>query len=90
MSETSIDYVRGEKICTIFSNDITFMNKMQNLVDSYPDVVKIKWDYRTEEGGGFEIVCPSKWFKIPKHPKIISDEQREAAKLRLQNARNNK
>lgn len=92
MAETSIEFIREDEYAYWFSSDRKYMNKIYKMAQDYPNEVKIITDERDKEEGGIEIRIPSNWFKMPKAPskKNLTREQREAAAIRMKNARSKK
>ena len=60
--------------------DVRYYRKL--VADNPGDVIMIR-----EDGYGIEIEIPFSWLRRPKPPKRMSDDQRAAAALRLQLAR---
>lgn len=88
MAEVSVEFIKGEKHLTWYSDDFATIRHMKKLREEFPD------DVRTisETDESMIIHVPISWFREPK-PKtkrIMSDEQREAAKERLASARSHK
>lgn len=87
MAETCIDYIRGEDFATYFSNDSSEMRYMETLFGL--EGVEVVFNESNKEDGGIELRVPKKWFRRPKPPitRTLTDEQKQAAKERLNKAR---
>lgn len=88
MAEVSVEFIKGEKHLTWYSDDFATIRHMKKLREECPN------DVRTisETDESMIIHVPISWFREPK-PKtkrIMTDEQREAAKERLASARSHK
>lgn len=85
MAEVTVEFVKGEKYLTWYSDDFATIRHMKKLRDEYPDEVYIV----AEEDDYMTMRVPINWFREPK-PKAkreMTEEQRLAAKERLANAR---
>ena len=85
MAEVTVEFVKGEKYLTWYSDDFATIRHMKKLRDEYPDEV----DIGAEEDDYMTMRVPINWFREPK-PKAkreMTEEQRLAAKERLANAR---
>ena len=85
MAEVTVEFVKGEKYLTWYSDDFATIQHMKKLRDEYPDEVYIV----AEEDDYMTMRVPINWFREPK-PKAkreMTEEQRLAAKERLANAR---
>lgn len=85
MAEVTVEFVKGEKYLTWYSDDFATIRHMKKLRDEYPDEVYIV----AEEDDYMTMHVPINWFREPK-PKAkreMTEEQRLAAKERLANAR---
>lgn len=88
MAEVSVEFIKGEKHLTWYSDDFATIRHMKKLREEFPDDVHTI----SETDESMIIHVPISWFREPK-PKtkrIMSDEQREAAKERLASARSHK
>lgn len=85
--ETCVTRIIGEHKCLWYSNYRPDVHKMEKLMESNPDDVKIVLDYRNETGEayGLQVKVPEKWFKTPSRPKQINltDEQKAARSERM-------
>ena len=85
MAEVTVEFVKGEKYLTWYSDDFATIRHMKKLRDEYPDEVYVV----AEEDDYMTMCVPINWFREPK-PKAkreMTEEQRLAAKERLANAR---
>lgn len=83
--ETCVTRIIGEHKCLWYSNYRPDVHKMEKLMESNPDDVKIVLDYRNETGEayGLQVKVPEKWFKSPSRPKQMSEEHK--VKMREKN-----
>ncbi|MGM9945965.1 MAG: hypothetical protein ACI33M_13530 [Lysinibacillus sp.] len=85
--ETAVGYLDVDDRATFSSSERKWINKIIKLRESYPDDVQI--EYMPEDNHGMLLAhIPKSWLKI-KAPttRNLTDEQREAATLRLADAR---
>lgn len=84
--ETAINYIIGEKHCTYYTAERKRITKLMKQAEQYPDEVKI---VSTNEDGSVVAHIPLKWFKAPtpSQKRVMSDEQRQAARERFAIAR---
>jgi hypothetical protein len=82
MKETTIDYIRGENYITYFSSDPPEIKHIRNLLEADPEV-ELSFDHTDQEDGGIEIRLPKKYYKRPKPPRKMSEEQKAKAGERL-------
>ena len=88
MPEVSVEFIKGEKYLTWYSDDFSTIRHMKKLQEDYPDDVKVI----AEDDNSMVVHMPVKWFREPK-PKIkreMTEEQRLAAQIRMKNARSSK
>lgn len=81
MAEVSVEFIKGEKHLTWYSDDFTIVKHMKKLQEENPDDVTVI----AEDENSLLIHVPVKWFREPR-PKIkreMTDEQREAARIRM-------
>lgn len=85
MSETSVEYIKGERYLTWYSDEPKWANRIRQLAADNADVNII-----SDDGEGVLAHCPVSWFKPPKPPikRNMTDEQRQAAAERMKNMRN--
>ena len=84
MSETSVEYIKGERYLTWYSDEPKWENRIRQLAADNADVNII-----SDDGEGVLAHCPVSWFKPPKPPikRNMTDEQRQAAAERMKNMR---
>lgn len=98
MPETTIDMIHGEKTAIWYSSYPSVIKQMKEYVKAYPDEVKVRFDYTSEEHQretgemAYEIEVPRDWVRVPrpKTKKNLTEEQRAQAGERLKRARANK
>lgn len=81
MAEVSVEFIKGDKHLTWYSDDFTIVRHMKKLQEENPDDVTVI----AEDENSLLIHVPVKWFREPR-PKIkreMTDEQREAARIRM-------
>lgn len=85
--ETAAGYISTDSYAVFSSSEQKWINKIIKLHESHPDEVKIK--YMPEDNNGMLLAhVPKSWFKIsPPRQREMTDEQREAAAIRLAEAR---
>ena len=76
--ETIINFNAKDKIATVYTRDPTFMKQMDILVREYPDTFRCR--SVSEVDRVYEVPATSVTFR---KPRILSDEQREAARERI-------
>ena len=87
LKETGLNFTSDENCATFFSSERKWINKLLNLSSQYPDDVKIIY-YPEDNHGMLVAHMPKTYFKIsPPRKREMTDEQREAAALRLASAR---
>lgn len=84
MDETSVEYIKGERYLTWYSDEPKWANRIRQLAADNADVNII-----SDDGEGVLAHCPVSWFKPPKPPikRNMTDEQRQAAAERMKNMR---
>ena len=85
MAETSVEYIKGERYLTWYSDEPKWANRIRQLAADNADVNII-----SDDGEGVLAHCPVSWFNPPKPPikRNMTDEQRQAAAERIKNMRN--
>ena len=84
--ENVIEWVRGDKEVTVtFPGSTKFNNTVRKLAEKYPDEVKI---VAINKDGSIVGHLPLKYVKIS-HPRVLTDEQKQAAADRLSRVREN-
>lgn len=82
--ETAWDHVSGEKYATFSTSEKKWMRAIEDLKEKYPSDVDIR--YRGDET--IVVRLPASWFKLrPKKQSSMTEEQKEAARKRLEAAR---
>ena len=85
--ETSIEYLSCNDHATLYSSEAKWIRKIKQLQIDYPDSVQIM----NEDSESIVVHIPKSWIKVtPPRKMTLTDEQREAAKERMLNARKNK
>ena len=88
MAEVSVEFIKGEKHLTWYSDDFTIIRHIKKLQENNPnDVIVV-----SEDDNSILVHVPISWFREPK-PKIrreMTEEQRLAAQIRMKNARSSK
>lgn len=90
MSETSVNYMRGDSFATFYSDDRTYVDRMRKRIAEYPDEIQIVQD---DPEFGLGVRVPKSWFREPAPPrksKPMSEERRQELADRLARARENK
>ena len=84
MAETAVEYIKGEKYLTWYSDDPKWVNRIRQLAADNAEVHIIN-----DDGESVLAHCPVSWFKPPKPPikRNMTDEQRQAAAERMKNIR---
>ncbi len=87
MNESVIEWIRGDKTVTITSySNSRLTTKLLKYAESHPDDCKI---IHINEDGSVLAHVPLKWIKVSP-PRRISEEQRQAASVRLKGYLNDK
>ena len=87
-SENVIDFITGERTATVTFTNRKHINRIKNIYEERKDDFKY---FRENPDGSICAKIPLKWVKISpgsKEGRIMTEEQKEAARIRLQNARN--
>ena len=84
MAETSVEYIKGERYLTWYSDEPKWVNRIRQLAADNVDVQIVH-----DDGESVLAHCPVSWFKPPKSPikRNMTDEQRQAAAERMKNMR---
>lgn len=82
MAETSVEYIKGERYLTWYSDEPKWANRIRQLAEDNAEVQIV-----SDDGDGVLAHCPVSWFKPPKPPikRNMTDEQRQAAAERMKN-----
>ena len=87
-SENVIDFITGERTATVTFTNRKHINRIKNIYEERKDDFKY---FRENPDGSICAKIPLKWIKInpgSKEGRVMTEEQKEAARIRLQNARN--
>lgn len=90
MREISVDYIKGEDFISYWSSDPTEIRYMRGLAEKHKEVTITQDDQSDEPCMGIRV--PSSWYRRPKPPakRNLTEEQKEASRIRLANARKQK
>lgn len=80
--ENAIEWYTGEDTVTVSLTNRRYITKIKNLEKRYPDEVEI----HINEDGSIISHLPLSYIKIS-HPRVMSEEVKEAARDRLKEAR---
>lgn len=85
MAEVSVEFIKGEKHMTWYSDDFATIRRMKKLREEFPEDVTTL----NEDDESLLLHIPISWFREPKPrtKRTMSEEQRAAAKERLAYAR---
>lgn len=85
--ETAVGYLNVDSYATFSSSEQKWINKILKLRASHPNEVQI--EYMPEDNNGMLLArVPKSWLKVsPPRQREMTDEQREAAVIRLVAAR---
>lgn len=85
MAEVSVEFIKGEKYLTWYSDDFATIRHIKKLQSEYPNDVAVV----AEDESSIVVHIPVSWFREPK-PKAkreMTEEQRLAAAERLAKGR---
>lgn len=91
--ETTVDLVHGEKYCYFCTSVPKYIRYIKNLIGDYPEDIKVLYDsteHSDPEMRTLNVKLPAKWFKPPKPPRKVSEENKEKFKNRMASYRNQK
>ena len=81
--ENAIEWLDGQMTATVTLCSQKLRNKVMRLAEQYPDDVEIRAEPESNNGTLVTHI-PRKWVKISPPPRReMTDEQREAARVRL-------
>lgn len=83
--ETTINFNAEEKTAVLYTRDKAVMRRLDKLTADFPDIYKCVRE--TDIDKTYEF--PKK-YAIPKRPRVLTDEQRDAMRERLARARDNR
>lgn len=75
--ETCINYDDSDPQATVSSYNAQMVKRLKQLVEDYPDDVRLVWTCMADGTEGMEVFLPKKWIKIHP-PRNLSEEQRRA------------
>lgn len=88
IKETTYGHYAGEDFVMFFTSESKVINKIYALSKKFPNEVVITY---VNEDGSINANLPWSWFKFsPKAKRMMTDEQRKAAKERARNMRDGK
>lgn len=90
LHETTIDRIKGEKFCTVYTSEKTLVKKLEEYLKDFPDSVSLR--FRDIENGAIEVQVPADWFRFvkPKAKRTMTEEQKQQAAERMAKARANR
>ena len=89
-SENMIEFISGTRTATVTFTNQKHINRMKKLYEERKDDFKY---FKENKDGSICAKIPLKWIKInagSKTGRVMTEEQKEAARIRLQKARENK
>ena len=87
-TENMVEFISGSRTATVSFTNRKHINRIKNIYEERKDDFKY---FRENPDGSICAKIPLKWIKISpgsKEGRIMTEEQKEAARIRLQNARN--
>ena len=87
-TENMVEFISGARTATVSFTNRKHINRIKNIYEERKDDFKY---FRENHDGSICAKIPLKWIKISpgsKEGRIMTEEQKEAARIRLQNARN--
>lgn len=87
IKETAVSYCVGDSYVSVYTSENKYCNKIKSYKEKYPEEIDI---IAENDDGSMLAEFPIKWFKFPRHPKKMSDEQKEAAGERMKKMWKNK
>ena len=88
--ENMIEFISGTRTATVTFTNQKHINRMKKLYEERKDDFKY---FKENKDGSVCAKIPLKWIKInagSKTGRVMTEEQKEAARIRLQKARENK
>lgn len=85
-TENVVEFVNGEKTCSVTFNSRKYINRIKKLRQDNPDAFL---SYVENDDGSIFAKIPLAWLKISP-PRKYTDEQREELKARLNKIKANK
>ena len=89
-SENMIEFISGTRTATVTFTNQKHINRMKKLYEERKDDFKY---FKENKDGSICAKIPLKWIKInagSKTGRVMTEEQKEAARIRLQKVRENK
>ena len=86
MAEISVEFIKGEKYLTWYSDDFATIRHMKKLYKENPNDVTVI----SEDDNSMLIHVPATWFREPKPRRKMTEEQRLAMSDRLEKARSSR
>ena len=89
-SENMIEFISGTRTATVTFTNQKHINRIKKLYEERKDDFKY---FKENTDGSVCAKIPLKWIKInagSKTGRVMTEEQKEAARIRLQKARENK
>lgn len=81
VNEFAIEWIKGDNTATVTAPTSTRLKgQVMRLAEKYPDEVEVT---DVNKDGSIVAHVPVKWVNI-RHPRKISDEQKEASRIRFQ------
>ena len=88
--ENMIEFISGTRTATVTFTNQKHINRIKKIYEERKDDFKY---FKENTDGSVCAKIPLKWIKInagSKTGRVMTEEQKEAARIRLQNARENK
>ena len=89
-TENMVEFISGTRTATITFTNQKHINRMKKLYEERKDDFKY---FKENKDGSICAKIPLKWIKInagSKTGRVMTEEQKEAARIRLQKVRENK
>ena len=89
-TENMVEFISGTRTATITFTNQKHINRMRKLYEERKDDFKY---FKENKDGSICAKIPLKWIKInagSKTGRVMTEEQKEAARIRLQKVRENK
>ena len=86
--ENVVEFISGTRTATVTFTNQKHINRIKKLYEERKDDFKY---FKENEDGSICAKLPLKWIKInagSKEGRVMTEEQKEAARIRLANARN--
>ena len=89
-TENMVEFISGTRTATVTFTNQKHINRMKKLYEERKDDFKY---FKENKDGSICAKIPLKWIKInagSKTGRVLTEEQKEAARIRLQKVRENK